>query len=58
MLEIDLGRLRAPVRFEEAGTTFPHVSGPIDAAAIVGVRRAVRDGDGGFVGVEQGRPFA
>lgn len=51
VLEVDLGRLAAPVRFDEAGERFPHVYGPIGRVAVGRIRRAVRDGDGTFVRV-------
>jgi len=51
VLDVDLDRLAAPVRFDEAGPSFPHVYGPIETAAVVRVRRAERDPGGGFVGI-------
>jgi len=33
-------------------TTFPHIYGPLNRDAIVGVRRAVRAADGAFTGIE------
>lgn len=32
--------------------TFPHIYGPLNRDAIVGVRRAVRNADGAFTGIE------
>ncbi len=51
VLDVDLDRLAAPIRFDEAGPSFPHVYGPIETAAVVCVRRAERDPAGGFVGI-------
>ena len=51
-LVLDLGRVTAPVRFEDEGRTFPHIHGPLDVAAVIGTRRAVRLADGSFVGFE------
>jgi uncharacterized protein (DUF952 family) len=62
VLTLDEGRLAAEVRWEapdpgpppgvDAGTTFPHVYGPLELAAVVDVRGLRRDGIGGFVGYE------
>jgi uncharacterized protein (DUF952 family) len=59
VLELDVERLTAEVRFEDAApvaggggvhlesaTVFPHVYGPIDRAAITGVGALGRDGSG------------
>ncbi|WP_410607397.1 DUF952 domain-containing protein [Amycolatopsis sp. lyj-109] len=51
LLEIDLGKLDVPVRWEDgapphpAGIWFPHVYGPIPHAAVVGVHE-FRESDG------------
>ena len=62
MLELDAAKLRAEVRWEApdpapppkvaAGTLFPHVYGPLDLAAVVRVRRLVRDDAGDFSGYQ------
>ena len=62
VLGIDEARLTSEVRWEAPPgddpmatvATFPHVYGPIDRSAVVSVRRAVRSGDGAFVGFEDG----
>ncbi len=51
VLDVDLDRLESPVRFDEAGPSFPHVYGPIATTAVVRVRRAERDQLGAFVGL-------
>jgi uncharacterized protein (DUF952 family) len=51
-LVLDLDRVTAPVRFEDEGRIYPHVHGPLDVAAVVGTRRAVRAADGSFLGFE------
>lgn len=33
-------------------TTFPHIYGPLNREAVVGIRRAVRASDGKFIGIE------
>jgi hypothetical protein len=54
LLTIDPARLSAPLRWEQPdddlAPLFPHIYGPIDADAIIGVRAARRDVDGAFVG--------
>jgi uncharacterized protein (DUF952 family) len=52
VLEIDSARLAAPVRFEAAeagGEHYPHVYGPIPAAAVVDVIAVGRDAAGRLV---------
>jgi uncharacterized protein (DUF952 family) len=49
ILAIDLGQVGAEVRWEEAdGHTFPHIYGPIEARAVVGVVPFPRREDGAF----------
>jgi uncharacterized protein (DUF952 family) len=59
VLSIDESRLRAEVRWESGlpapppgsdAVVFPHVYGPLDLDAVVGVRRAVRADNGTFAG--------
>ncbi|SFE06935.1 hypothetical protein SAMN04487819_107189 [Actinopolyspora alba] len=62
LLELDAKALSAPVRWEPptpappegvtSETLFPHVYGPLDRAAVRGVRYARRDTDGRFVSFE------
>lgn len=52
VLVLDLGRLTAPIRYEDEGHIYPHVYGPLDREAVVAVRRAIRLADGSFVGIE------
>ena len=51
VLDVDLDRLAAPVRFDDAGPSFPHVYGAVETAAVARVRRAERDPGGAFVGI-------
>ncbi|GAB3463856.1 hypothetical protein GCM10027570_51440 [Streptomonospora sediminis] len=63
VLIIDSGRLAAEVRWEAAApapppgmppdTLFPHIYGPIEREAVIGVRYLRRDPQGAFVSVEQ-----
>jgi uncharacterized protein (DUF952 family) len=54
VLAIDPERLAAPLRWEQPADDlaplFPHIYGPIDHAAVVGVFDVRRDADGTFVG--------
>lgn len=48
VLEVELDRVQAPVRYDDEARIYPHVYGPIDTAAVVGLRRAERADDGTF----------
>ncbi|SDQ09031.1 cupin domain-containing protein [Actinopolyspora saharensis] len=62
LLELDAAELSSPVRWEaptphppegvDPQTPFPHVYGPLDRAAVLGVRYARRDVHGEFVAFE------
>ena len=62
VLSLESSRLTSEVRWEAPAhpdgsaprnePRFPHVYGPIDVAAVVGVRRLVRDADGRFTDYE------
>ncbi len=47
-LTVDLDATTSPWRIDDPGTPYPHVYGPIDPAAVVAVRRFVRDANGTF----------
>jgi uncharacterized protein (DUF952 family) len=51
LLTVDLARVAAPVRYDDAQRQFPHLYGPLERAAIVAVQRVTRDAAGRFVGV-------
>jgi uncharacterized protein (DUF952 family) len=51
LLTVDLDATGSPWRFDEAGSPYPHVYGPIAPEAVTDVRRFARDGDGTFVGI-------
>ena len=51
ILVVDLGRVTAPVRYEDPDRIYPHVYGPLNRDAVAEVRRAVRLADGSFVGI-------
>ena len=53
-LVIDEGRVRAEIKRETAsnGERYPHIYGPLERSAVVGVRRLRRGGEGRFTGFE------
>lgn len=51
VLTIDLDRVGSPWRFDDADRRYPHVYGPIERAAILGVSRMVRDHDRTFLAI-------
>ncbi len=50
ILTVDLDVTGAPWRFDDAEERYPHIYGPIDPAAVVGVAPIVRASDGTFLG--------
>lgn len=54
VLEIDLTRVDAPVRYEDDRRMYPHVYGQLSRAAVIAERRMVRDEDGTFVDLGDG----
>ena len=51
ILDIDLSTVIAPVRYEDEARIYPHIYGPLNPDAVVGIHRVERDGEGSFVGV-------
>lgn len=49
VLSIDKDRVSSPIRYEDPDNTFPHIYGPLNRDAIVGVRHIPRDADGRFL---------
>ena len=47
-LSLDLDAVTSPWRYDEPGKPYPHIYGPIDRAAILGVVPVERDPDGRF----------
>ena len=56
VLELDVDRLISPIKHEAArsGTVYPHIYGPINTAAVVGVLALTTGGDGQFTGLTSG----
>jgi uncharacterized protein (DUF952 family) len=51
-LTLDLDRISSPWRYDDPGTPYPHIYGPIDRAAIIGVVPVHRSVDGRFLGFD------
>lgn len=49
ILTVDLDRISSPWSVEDPARIYPHIFGPIDRAAILGVVSAPRDADGMFL---------
>ena len=56
VLELDVDRLVSPIKHEAArlGTVYPHIYGPINTDAVVGVLGLITDEDGRFTGLTSG----
>ena len=56
VLELDVDRLVSPIKHEAArsGTVYPHIYGPINTDAVVGVLALITDEDGQFTGLTSG----
>ena len=52
VLTLAVDQLTSPVRYDDPAGTFPHIYGPLNLDAVVGVRRAVRLADGAFASFE------
>lgn len=52
VLTVDLDALDVPWRYDDPGSPFPHIYGPIARAAILAISPIERDGDGRFVRFE------
>ena len=50
LLTLDLETTGSPWRFDELGSPYPHIYGPINPASVLGVRRMGRDAAGAFTG--------
>jgi uncharacterized protein (DUF952 family) len=51
-LYIDKTRVRAPIQYDDAARTYPHIYGTLNRDAIVAVRAAQRKADGTFLAPE------
>ncbi len=50
-LTLDLDALDVPWRYDVEDSPYPHIYGPIDRSAIVGINRVDRSADGRFAGL-------
>jgi uncharacterized protein (DUF952 family) len=51
-LTIDLDALTVPWRHDVPGTPYPHIYGPVDRVAIIGVEHVRRGREGEFSGLD------
>ena len=51
-LYIDIARVRAPIRYDDAAQLYPHIYGALNRDAIIAVRAARRKADGTFLAPE------
>lgn len=49
VLTVAIDRLTSEVKYEDPGQIYPHIYGPLNTDAVVGVREAERNGDRAFV---------
>ena len=56
VLHLDLALVGAPWRYDDPGSPYPHVYGPLRRDAVRAVRAVVRDVAGRFVGYGERRP--
>ena len=57
VLEIDLDRVTAPVRYDADPAIYPHVYGPIERSAVVATYVPERSDDGHFTGFGPAQAF-
>jgi uncharacterized protein (DUF952 family) len=55
VLDLDLALVGAPWRYDDPGSPYPHVYGPLRRDALRGVRPVLRDAAGRFVGYGERR---
>lgn len=51
LLEIDCGRVAAPIVYEDPDRHFPHIYGHLETAAVRRVLTVARDAEGRFLGI-------
>ncbi len=56
VLDLDLALVGAPWRYDDQGSPYPHVYGPLRRDALRGVRPLLRDAGGRFVGYGERSP--
>lgn len=48
-LIINVPKIQAPVRYDDPGQVYPHIYGPLNTSAVVGMLTVQRADDGSFV---------
>src|SRR5215210_2143970 len=56
VLEVDLERVAAPVKYEDDERRFPHIYGPLERHAVRRICRIEREADGTFVAIGEPAP--
>ena len=56
VLEVDLARVAAPVKYEDDERRFPHILGPLERHAVRRICRIERAADGTFVAIGKPAP--
>jgi uncharacterized protein (DUF952 family) len=56
VLEVDLGRVAAPVVYEDDERRFPHIYAPLERHAVRSVSRVERAADGTFMAIGEPAP--
>ena len=49
VLILDVSRIQSPVRYDDPGRIFPHIYGPLNTSAVVGLLVPKREEDGTFI---------
>lgn len=49
VLILDVSRIESPIRYDDEGELFPHIYGPLNTSAVVGMLDVPRDADGTFL---------
>jgi uncharacterized protein (DUF952 family) len=52
VLTIDVGRIASEVKYEDPDQIYPHIYGPLNTSAVVGLRKVERSKEGAFVRFE------
>lgn len=50
VLVLDVSKIESPVRYDDPNEIFPHIYGPLNTSAVVGVLAVDRAGDGEYLG--------
>ncbi len=53
LLSIQPEHVASEIRYKDPDRIFPHIYGPLNRDAIVGVRKVIRSADGSFVSISE-----